>query len=135
PSVYFRHVLATVVDLHFAGIEPWSDVTTMNQIGRTLSTFILDGEADGFGRDVGGGIARAGLEPSGEDNWARISPALYNVSPFVLFTAWDDSGEVAKTSVGVHIGRGQSEWNVYVPTGLLLAAALNSGAAVHGGDQ
>lgn len=125
PSVYYRHVLATAVDLHFAGVEPWSEDETMEMLTRSLSEFILDGEGDGFGRDVGGGIERAGIPPSGESNWSRIAPSVYNISAFALMSAWDDSGEVAKTSIAVHVNRGRGEWSVYVPTGMLLDAALN----------
>jgi hypothetical protein len=128
PSIYFRHVVATVVDLHLEGVEPWSDDEVMAMLARTLSEFILDGEGDGFARDVGGGVERAGLEPSGEGNWSRISPSVYNISAFALLAAWDDSGEVADVSAAVHEHRGEREKNVFIPSGLLLRAALGSEA-------
>ncbi len=133
PSIYFRHVVATVVDLHFEGVEPWSDEEVMTMLANTLSGFILDGQGDGFARDVGGGVERAGLEPSGEGNWSRISPSVYNISAFALLAAWDDSGEVADVSAGVHEHRGEREKSVFIPSGLLLRAALGSGSPAAGG--
>ena len=134
PSIYFRHVVATVVDLHFEGVEPWSDDEVMAKLARTLSEFILDGEGNGYGRDVGGGRSRAGIEASGERDWSRISTGVYNISAFALLAAWDDSGEVAEVSVAVHDHRGEREKSVFVPSGLLLWAALGEEALAAGGD-
>lgn len=134
PSVYFRHVIATVVDLHFEGVEPWSDGEVMEKLARALSEFMLDGEDGGVAaRDVGGGRERAGLKPSGESNWSRISSGVYNISAFALLAAWDDSGEVAELSVAVHDHRGEAEKNVFIPSGLLLRSALRGGAVASGG--
>lgn len=123
PSIYFRHVIASAVDLHFEGVEPWSQDTVMEMLARSLSEFILDGKGDGFARDIGGGVARAGIEPSSTD-FSRIHSSVYNVSPFALLAPWDATGEVKETSIAVHQHRGKNEWNVFVPTGALLATAL-----------
>ena len=124
PSIYFRHMVPTIVDLYFEGVAPWDDDEVMVQLTRSVSEFILDEQGNDVARDIGGGRERAGIPASGEDDWARISPGVYNLSPFPLFAAWDESGEVAETSLAVHLHVGQREWNVYTPTGLLLDAAL-----------
>lgn len=134
PSVYFRHVVATVVDLHFEGVAPWGDREVMEMLARTLSEFILDGGSSGYARDVGGGQSRAGLKASGEGDWSRISPSVYNISAFALLAAWDDSGEVAEVSAAVHEHRGEAEKYVYVPSGLLLRAALTGRTVADGGE-
>lgn len=124
PSTYFRHVVASVVDLHFEGVEPWSDDEFMTMLARSVAEFILDDQGDGFGRDIGGGLERAGIEPSTE--FARVSTAVYNGSPFSFLAAWDATGKVADTTLRVHVHRGQREWNVFAPTALLMHAALAS---------
>src|SRR5690606_28508654 len=131
PSIYFRHMVPTIVDLYFEGVAPWDDDEVMVQLTRSVSEFILDEQGNGFARDIGGGRERAGIPASGEDDWARISPGVYNLSPFPLFAAWDESGEVAETSLAVHLHVGQREWNVYTPTGLLLDAALKRVDVAH----
>lgn len=123
PSIYFRHVIASAVDLYFEGVEPWSDDAVMAMLARSLSVFILDGEGEDFARDIGGGKNRAGIQASSRD-YNRIRPSVYNVSPFALLAAWDDTGEVAETSLGVHQKVGKGAWNVFIPTGLLMDAAL-----------
>lgn len=124
PSIYFRHVIASAVDLYFEGVAPWDD-EVMTKLARSLSEFILDGKGDGFARDIGGGVARAGIEPASTD-FNRIRSSVYNVSPFAMLAAWDATGEVAETSVAVHLHRGQDEWNVFIPTGLLMQSAFGS---------
>src|SRR5690606_2207871 len=135
PSIYFRHMVPTILDLYVEGVAPWDDDEVMVQLTRSVSEFILDEQGNGFARDIGGGRERAGIPASGEDDWARISPGVYNLSPFPLFAAWDESGEVAETSLAVHLHVGQRELNVYTPTGLLLDAALKRAGVAADRDE
>lgn len=133
PSTYFRYVVATAVDLHLEGVGPWADVDVIESLARSLAEFVLDGEGGGYARDIGGGQDRAGIDASREREWSRVSTGTFNSSPFALLAAWDASGKVAETSMAVHLHRGPQEWNVHMPAGLLLHAAL-TGESVASAD-
>lgn len=134
PSTYFRYVVSTALDLHFEGVAPWSDDTVMAKLARTLSEFVLDEEGDGFGRDVGGGHSRAGLDPTPEREWARLSIATYNGSPFALLSAWDSTDKIVELASEIHVSVGSGELNVFMPVSGLLHAAIGGGAVTASGD-
>lgn len=125
PSTYVRYVHATAVDLHFERVGMWAEDEAMTKLARSLTEFMIDNGAEDFARDVGGGVDRGGVPASDPDRWGRFDAARYNVSPYALLGAWDDSGEIAEVSFEVFQDTSPSLRDVFIPTAMLLDAARN----------
>ena len=125
PSTYVRYLYATAVDLHLEGVSPWSADDTMERLARSLSEFIMDDGDSDFARDMGGGVSRGGVPATDSSEWFRFSAERYNISPYALLSAWDDSGKVAKVSKSVFAHYRGRQGNVFIPVAMMLDAALN----------
>ena len=123
PTTYGRYVMADAVDLFLEGFDDWGDVGVPAAMARTLTQFVMDDGTDSFARDIGGGVARAGIAPSAR-SWARFTDQKYVISPYVLVAAWDDGTKIVDVSRAVYATRSSSQRDVFIPVGLLLASAL-----------
>src|SRR5690606_15486725 len=123
PTTYGRYVMADAVDLFLEGFDDWGDVAVPAAMARTLTQFVMDDGTDSFARDIGGGVARAGIAPSAR-SWARFTDQKYVISPYVVVAAWDDGTKIVDVSRAVYATRSSSQRAVFIPVGLLLASAL-----------
>jgi len=123
PTTYGRYVMADAVDLFLEGFDDWADSGIPAKMARTLTQFVMDDGTESFARDIGGGVARAGIAPSAS-SWVRFTDQKYVISPYALVAAWDDSTKVADVSRAVYATSSSSERDVFIPVGLLLDSAL-----------
>jgi hypothetical protein len=122
PTTYGRYIIANAVELHLEGFYTWADPVHMPRFANTLGQFIMDNGATDFARDMGGGIARAGIAASPEEEWRRQNPNNYDFMPYVLIAPWDTSGKVASISTQVYNNRNSSSLEnprrTFLPAGL-----------------
>lgn len=123
PSVYARKIYSDAVELRLEGVRGWDDDLLVG-LARSLTEFIMDDGSDSFARDIGGGVRRAGLDPSGANDWDRFTPLRYVISSFALVSAWDDSGRAARLSVEAYAKVQERLRDVYVPVAMLLYAGF-----------
>lgn len=135
PSTYVRYIYSTAVDLFFEGVEPWDGSDLMRKLGRSLSEFIIDNGSKDFARDMGGGEARGGVQPTDAGDWGRFGRERFNTSPYVLMAAWDDSGKVLEVANEVYAATDQAKRDIFIPVGELLALAMGSNESAQDGGQ
>ncbi len=124
PATYARYVFGDAVDLHLEGVAGWASPEVPERLARTLAVFMLDGGDPVLARDVGGGVERAGIPPSSERSWSRVSAQQYAASPYAFLGPWDEGDAIARAALDVYSGLRSSERGVFIPVAMLLEAAL-----------
>ena len=125
PSTYVRYLYNSAVDLHLEGVVGFSSSEMMEKLARSLSEFIIDNGPNDYARDMGGGVTRGGVPASDRSAWGRFTAERYNISPYALMSAWDDSGEVAEVSKQVFAHFSVRQRDVFIPVAMMLDASLN----------
>jgi hypothetical protein len=101
---YASGVLGNVVTFHLDGFHDWASDEEPARYARTFTEFIMDTDdpnRNGFARDVGGGVERAGIPASPEDQWPRRTASTYVNYHYVFASAWDETGEIARVSTQI----------------------------------
>lgn len=129
PTTYARYVYGDLVEFHLQGFGRLTDAGQLARFARTFTEFVIDTSGartgtDWFSHDVGGGKSRAGIPT--DSSWKRLTIYAYNVSGYVLMTAWDSSGKMQDISVrSLDRASGLSRpSSPHVPAGMLLNARV-----------
>lgn len=125
PTTYGRYVVSDTVDLYLEQVEGWS-ADVVEKIARMLTEFVIDDGAASFARDIGGGVARAGIPPA-PTSWSRFTDDKYVISPYALVGAWDDTGKASAVATEAYAGAGSRLRDVFIPVGKLLELARATG--------
>ena len=128
PSTYVRYILADVTELHLEGFYRWGEASHMPKFANTLSQLMMDNGATDFARDVGGGVARAGIAASPEGDWDRMRITTYDFGPYMMVAPWDSSGKILSISEQVYHRRESNLGNpqrMFIPAGMFLTLRYN----------
>ncbi len=95
PTVYARYAFHDAIEFNLEGFGWWDD-ETLEQMARTITTWVIDpegaeGSRDWFAGDIGGDKDRAGFPT---DGWARMNYLRYEVSSYPELVIYDDSGKI-----------------------------------------
>lgn len=124
PTTYARYVFGDLVDLHLDGFTRVSS-STVRAIAHTVRSFVLVGPDTNpsLARDIGGGVARAGIPASAASAWSPPTLGQHTVSPTSFVALWDRSGRVAVTACVVETEAPASLRSAHLPAAMLLALA------------
>ncbi len=128
PTVYARYAFHDAIEFNLEGFGWWDD-ETLEQMARTITTWVIDpqgaeGNRDWFAGDIGGDVDRAGFPT---DGWARMSYLRYEVSAYPELVIYDDSGKIDDINRKVMDKFGDYTDPRYIafPTAELMKAILN----------
>ncbi|MEX0909848.1 MAG: hypothetical protein WDZ75_00975, partial [Candidatus Paceibacterota bacterium] len=110
PAVYSRYFLAMAAELHFDGMNRFTE-DTMRKLSRTVAYFILDTDppfssstsmlaADVIGGDGDGKKTVSGMQSTSYRG--RNNPNRYAISTFGVYGLWDDSGRINRITNAVY---------------------------------
>jgi len=120
---YVRYTVSGAVDLGLEGMAPFNQSGYLEMFAHTVANFMLDNGTTNMAPNVTGGVDRAGVP--GADG-STVSMFFYQ--PLSILTAFDSSGKLADTSIGVYDNIEPSlsnPDNMEIPTGMLLNAMIN----------
>ncbi len=95
PTTYTRYVVAAVVDLHLERMGRFADEAVVRAFANSVSSFLVG--PDDLGRDIGGGVSRAGL-PAAPPEFGREEFTLLADGSWTLLATWDKSGALEQAA-------------------------------------
>jgi hypothetical protein len=74
----------------------------MPRFANTLVQLMMDDGSNSLARDIGGGVERAGIPASSEEDWNRADANRYAISPYTMIIPWDTTGKGAEVAEGFY---------------------------------
>ena len=133
PQHYARYVIEEAVDLHFEGFSRYRDGATMEGLANTVASFVIDDPTfASFARDIGGGVARAGIPSSSSSEWSRMTRSRFAESGWSYLSAWDrnSNSRLENASLTVYgtvemVKYGRLPKRIFIPTAMFVNETLS----------